>query len=452
MKLHLFKKIIKILTNSPSFVSDKLCIDSTDKDKSIVNLFWLTADRVVRLGLGFVMSILLARHLTISDFGILNYLMSFFVIFATLGSFGVNGIAVKLMTHIKKSNKIITSVLLIYITGIAFSAVIMFMLINIMSPSDTGIKILSLVLSISLLLKPSDVIRFWFESKIMSKFTVFADVSAFILIFLVKIVMIALNAPLVYFVVACFMELLISSLMLYYYFHKKTSVNYVWNYSKKITKLIFTRSWPAAISIISVVIYMKIDQIMIGQILNIESVGIYSAAVIISEGVYFLPVIINQTLRPILFKERKKSYLKFVNHMQSLYKFMVILAILYSILVSLFSENILRVTYGESFMAASDALIIHAWASVFVFLNNTTWTWHISENQQKIASIKLFCGLILNIILNYLLIPLYGITGAAVATILSRVFSSYVMNLFFSNTRQLFFMMSYALILKSKKW
>jgi polysaccharide transporter, PST family len=450
--MNLLKKLSNILRVPFSFVSDELFIGNTDKDRAISNLFWLTIDRVVRLGLGFVMSILLARYLTIADFGILNYLMSFFVIFAALGSFGVNGIAVKLMSYIEKSNKIITSALLIYVAGVTFSAVIMFTLINVMSPNDIEVKLLSLILSISLLLKPSDVIRFWFESQLMSKFTVFSDVSAFIFIFFAKIIMIALNAPLAYFLVACFMELLISSLMLYYYFLKKTNANYVWCYSKKVTKLIFSRSWPVAISVVSIVVYMKIDQVMIGQILNIESVGIYSAAVIISESVYFLPVIINQTLRPILFKERKKSYLKFVNRMQSLYKFMMIFAILYSILISLFSEDILRITYGEGFSAASDALIIHAWASVFVFLNNTTWTWHISENQQKIASIKLFCGLILNIVLNYLLIPLYGITGAAIATILSRAFSSYVMNLFFSNTRQLFFMMSYALILKSKKW
>lgn len=430
-----------------------LRIDQRYKHNVESNLIWLGLDRVVRLGLTFVTSILLARFLSLTDFGTLNYLMSFFVIFAAIGSLGTNGIAVKLMSrNTKYKDKIIISVFLLSLIGYSVSALVMFSTINLFGKTNQNIMVLSAILSSSLLLKSNDALRYWFEAKLKSKFIVLPETFAVGIIFIIKLILIYLNAPLIYFVVSFTIELFISALGMFLIFVKESSSKFNWKYSGNTTVLIFQRSWPIAISIFSIVAYMKIDQIMIGGMLGLEKAGIYSVAVIISESIYFLPVIINQTLRPIFFKDRLTSYSHFMSQLQLAYKFMVILALSYSIFVSFFANVIIRVSYGPDFMMASGVLVIHAWAAVFVFLNNTTWVWHISENKQKLASIKVIFGLILNIVLNYVLIPIYGITGAAIATLISRMFSAYLLNALFKDTRQIFLMMSYALIFRNKKW
>lgn len=433
------------------FVFKRLGIDGRYWDQAGSNFIWLVLDRVVRLGLAFLSGVLLARFLGTTDFGTFSYLMAFFSIFAAIGSLGTNGIAVKLMArNTRFKDKVILSVFVLNFAGYAASGILMFIAINLFGKSDEDFLILSAILSTALLLKSSDALKFWFEARLQSRFVVLPEVLAVVVIFIGKLLLIHFDAPLVLFIVAFLFELLIAAIGVFLLFIREQQNHFRWKYSKITTHLVFRRSWPIAVSIVSTVAYMKIDQIMIGGMIGLEEAGIYSAAVIISESIYFLPIIINQTLRPIFFKERLASYQNFIDYLQSVYIMMTVLAMCYSIFVTFFADEIIAVTYGSEYAAAAGVLMIHAWAAVFVFFNNTTWVWHIAENQQGLASVKVILGLILNVALNLVLIPRFGILGAAVATLVSRMFAAYVVNAFFKETRQLFFMMSYALVFKKK--
>ncbi|MCG8550284.1 MAG: polysaccharide biosynthesis C-terminal domain-containing protein, partial [Desulfobacterales bacterium] len=109
------------------------------------------------------------------------------------------------------------------------------------------------------------------------------------------------------------------------------------------------------------------------------------------------------------------------------------------------SDALILLLFGEEYHLSARVLRIHIWAGIFVFFNNTVWTWYLAKNKQQLANYRIMTGLVLNITLNYWLIPRYGIVGAAWATLVSRCFVAYIGQLFSSETAVLFVMMNKAI-------
>ena len=187
-------------------------------------------------------------------------------------------------------------------------------------------------------------------------------------------------------------------------------------------------------------IYMRIDQVMLKVIVNNEAVGNYAAAAKIAESWYFIPVMISQSLFPAVLNAKKISETKFKERVLHLFSFISLLSLIISIPVSVFSSDIILFLYGEKYKIAGSVLQIYVWAGIFVGINNASWRWHLANNNQSIAFFRLGLGALLNIVLNYIFIPVYGVQGAAIVTIISYCFAVIVGNLFFMQTRELFFL------------
>jgi O-antigen/teichoic acid export membrane protein len=210
-------------------------------------------------------------------------------------------------------------------------------------------------------------------------------------------------------------------------------------------KTLLADSWPLIISSASILIYMKIDQIMLGEMLGDEAVGIYTAAARVSEVWYFIAVAVNASVRPSLIELRQHSTQLFHQRLQKIFNLMVQCSVAMAALIALTAPLLITSLFGNDYFAAVPVLQIHVWAGVFVFLNNAVWAWYIIENKQALANTRILLGLTLNVLLNLLLIPQYGATGAAVATLVSRAFVSYFGQLLSADTRHLFAMMSCSL-------
>jgi len=181
------------------------------------------------------------------------------------------------------------------------------------------------------------------------------------------------------------------------------------------------------LSAIAIMVYLKIDLVMIGQILDDEQVGIYSAAARISEVWYFIPVIIVASLYPSILDAKKFSEDMYYQRLQSLYDFMVWLAISVALIVSFIATPLIDLLFGQAYEMAGDILMVHIWSSIFVFLGVASGKWYLTEGLLIINFQRAFLGALTNILLNFLLIPSYGIHGAAWATVISFALS----NMFF---------------------
>jgi O-antigen/teichoic acid export membrane protein len=185
---------------------------------------------------------------------------------------------------------------------------------------------------------------------------------------------------------------------------------------------------------------MRIDQVMIGSMLDNEAVGIYSVAVKLSETWYFIPMMISTSVFPAILKARKKSQELYLKRIQTLFDAFTWFTIIIALGVSLLSPFIIDILYGDKFASAATVLSIHIWAGVFVFLGVASSKYLIAENITRITFYRTIAGAIINILLNLIFIPTYGIIGVAVATVISYAASAFISNAFYKNSRIIFIM------------
>jgi len=206
------------------------------------------------------------------------------------------------------------------------------------------------------------------------------------------------------------------------------------------TQILLRDSWPLLLSSIAVVVYMKIDQIMLGQMVGDEAVGIYSAAVRVSEVWYFIPTTIVASVFPAILNARSRSKEEYYKKMQQLFDLMLLLSICIALPMTFLSESVVRILFGEAYLAASTVLTIHIWTSIFVFLGVVSSKWFIAEDKQILSLQRTIIGALFNIFLNFLLIPQLGMFGAAFSTLLAQFIVGLLSDIFQKETRSIFIM------------
>jgi len=179
---------------------------------------------------------------------------------------------------------------------------------------------------------------------------------------------------------------------------------------------------------------------MLGQMVGDEAVGIYSAAVRISEVWYFIPMMIVASVFPAILEAKKRSETQYYQRFQHLYDLMVWLSVAVALPMTFLSTPIVTLLFGESFSASGTVLAIHIWAAVFVFLGVASSKWFLAENRQMLNLQRTALGAVVNVVLNFLLIPDYGPVGAAVATVVSQATAAFFFDAVQPVTREMFFM------------
>ena len=206
-----------------------------------------------------------------------------------------------------------------------------------------------------------------------------------------------------------------------------------------LAKSLLNESWPLILSTLSVVIYMRIDQVMLGQIIGVKDVGLYSSATRISEVWYFIPTALVSSLAPTIYAAKKNSSTTiYLGQTERLLSLLSLIAIVIAIPMSFFSGALVNRLFGNDFIGAGQILAIHIWAALFVFMGAGSSPWFIAEGLTSVIFRRTVIGAIINIFLNFWLIPAYGGVGAAIATVVSQAYATFLGNVFSGDTRQIF--------------
>ena len=400
-------------------IKTKIDFSSDSFKKYFANTSWLFSERFLRMGISFVVSIFVVRYLGPKDFGLYSYSLSFFWLFASLSTLGLESITTReIVKHPDKKDEINGTVFYLRIAG-SICAIVLIGITLLLSGEDTFTTILIMILSGSFLFQSFSVIEYYFRGLVQAKYNAYALSASVILASVFKIILILLKAPLIYFVISVVFEYAVLAIGLVgvYQFNKLSIFS--WKYSKTIATSLLKDSWPLALSGIVVMIYMRIDQIMIKNMMSIEAVGYYSVAVRLSEAWYFIPVTLCNSIFPAIVNAKNVSLEFYNNRMQKLYDLLTWLAIGIAIPVTIFSDQIIQLLFGSEFSSASPVLTIYIWAGVAVFLGVASSQYLINENLTKLSFNRNLMGMLLNVILNLILIPNYGIIGAAIATVIS---------------------------------
>ena len=400
--------------------------------KYFKNTSWLFAEKVLRMVVGLFVGIWVARYLEPEQFGLFSYAQSFVGLFSAIAALGLNGIVVReLVKFPEKEKELLGTAFILKVFGAFITLCLLAVAINFTS-NDNNTNILIFIIASAVIFQSFNIIDFYFQAKVMSKYVVFTNSFSLLVSSVVKIVLILNHASVMAFAwVVVFDSIILSFGYLYWYFRvKKEFLLFQIIFDFKLAKSLLKDSWPLIFSSIVIAIYMKIDQVMIKEMLNNEAVGQYAAAVRLSEAWYFIPMVISSSLFPAIINAKKISEKLYYERLQKLYDLMVIVAVSIAIPITFLSDFIVDFLYGNKYNEAGSILMIHIWAGVFVFLGVVSSKWFIAENLQKYSFYRTLSGAVINILLNFILIPKFGVKGAAVATLISQVVASYVFNIF----------------------
>lgn len=384
------------------------------------NSTWLFMDKILRMGVGLLVGVWIARYLGPGRFGLLNYAIAFTSLFGALATFGIDGIVVReLVNSPEKRDEILGSAFVLKLIGASTAFVIVLASISIMRPGETLTFWVVGLSAATFIFQSLNVIDLLFQSRVQSRYTIYAANSAFILFALVKVVLVLIAASLIAFAWASLGEIVFTSLFLLVAYRAQGMNVWVWRSRLHVMRDLLWASWPLMLSGISVMISTRVDQVLIGQMLNDKEVGIYSAAARIAEIWYFIPLGIAGSAFPLLVESKKQSEELYYERLQKLYNVLAMLSIAFALAMTMLSVPIVKLLYGPAYVTASGVLSILIWSGVPVSLGCAWSNWMLLENRTRTMFFVQFSGAAINLILNLLLIPRFGIIGSACATLIS---------------------------------
>jgi PST family polysaccharide transporter len=407
------------------------------RGKALINTYWLILDQVIRMCLGFFILGIITRNIGAYSFGQLNYAIAFVSLFSVLTTLGIDRIIVKEIVEDQK-NYILTlgtSFYLKFFGSFLLIAVSVLTSIFVFGNNQTTTGLI-LIFSFSYIFQTSDVIEFLYQSNLEAKYIVIIKLITFLISSILKVVIVLNTKSILGLASIYLLESILSALFLFILF-KFHHGNFLLSFNTTKAKKLLSEGLPLLFATLFVTIYMKIDQVFLQYYSDSTAVGLYSAAVRVSEIPFFVGTIITTAAFPLVIKAKKLGRIKYVYRFRLLLSVLTYSAFLISITFYIFSDLLISVIFGSSFAAASAILRIHVWSLLFVFIGLAQGIWLIGEGETKLSFAFTVVGALINVILNIILIPIYDGKGAAFATLISYMFAAFLANFFLKKTRVL---------------
>ena len=420
--------------------------------KYFANTSWLLGERGLRMAVSLFVGIYVARYLGPERFGLLSYALSFVGIFVALATLGLDEVVVReLIKTPEQREKILGTSFLLKLVGTLLMWAAILVAIP-LTENDLQTNILIIIIAFGTVFQAFNVIDLNFQAKVKSKYVVHAQFVQLIISSIVKIILVVNEAPLIWFASVYSLDVIVLAMGLVFAYLYNGDNIFSWKWSFETSKYLLHDSWPLILAGVVISVYMKIDQVMIKEMLGAKEVGLYAAAVKLSEAWYFIPMAIASSLFPAIINAKVYQKEVYYQRLQKLYDLMVWIAIAIALPTTFLSTLVVEFLYGKEYLGSSSVLIIHIWTAVFVFLGVASSKYLLAENFIKKTFYRTFIGALLNIIMNYYLIGIIGIQGAAISTLVSHFFAAYFYDIldkdlrimFIMKTKSLFFYSLYA--------
>jgi O-antigen/teichoic acid export membrane protein len=391
----------------------------------LLSTLWLASEKIFSMALVLITTLILARHMGPEVFGQLNYLIAIITLLTPFAAMGLNAIVTReLVLYPQDNDKILGSALGVRLFFATVASAIVFLLSPIFIVSE--LRVAFSLLLVANIFAAFLVFDYWLQAHVANKYAVKARLSVLTLLTCIRVVAVYYDASLTFFVMLAAAEIALTALafLLVYSFKGQGLGKLSFCYAT--AKSLLSQSWWLMLSGIAAIVYLKIDQVMLGQMSSDEQVGIYAVAARLSEVWYFFPVALVSSFFPKLLQEKQTSAINYQQNLQKLCDCLFVIALIIALLVLMFGEPIVVLLFGEAYQAAAVVLAIHIWAGIFIFMRALLSKWLIAENLLRFSLVTQLAGALLNVLANYLLIPEYAAVGAAVATVVSYAVASYI--------------------------
>ncbi|MDD4505430.1 MAG: flippase [Sulfurospirillaceae bacterium] len=406
--------------------------------KYFKNTSWLFGEKILRMTVGLFVGVWVARYLGPEQFGLFSYAQSFVGLFTAIATLGLDSIIVReLVKDASKRDELIGTAFWLKLMGALSVLLFLAIAINFTS-NDVYTNALVFIIASATIFQSFNVIDCYFQSKVLSRYAVFANVFSLLISSVVKIILILNEAPLVAFAWAVFFDSFVLGCGYLYFYIKANSSFSLWQlkFYNMTAQSLLKDSWPLILSGMVLMIQSRIDQVMIKEINNSIEVGYYSVALRLIESLGFIPIMLNNSLFPALVNAKKTSEKLYQMRFLNYYRLSFTLFLLAAIPIYFFSENIIVILFGEAYEPAGILLSLMAIRLFFTNSGVARSSFITIENLFKYSLITMIFGALVNVVLNYYLIPLFYSKGAIVATIISFFVTTFMLDFLYAKTRE----------------
>ncbi|MNJ44333.1 Polysaccharide biosynthesis protein [compost metagenome] len=298
------------------------------------------------------------------------------------------------------------------------------------SAENTIVKIYISIISSGVFFATALISDYFFQANVQAKYSAMCKVAALFIMSVVKLLLIFTQADIFYFVVAALFDHIVLAVFLIIALQKINKLRFFKFFSRSDAKVMLSSAWPMVLTAVASLIYMRIDQIMIRKMLGLQEVGIYSAAVRVYEAWIVFPYIITVSLIPLIVKLKQGGVENYHRRLVQLFRLVIGLSAIAAIAVSLFGESMVVLAFGQAYSEAAPILSVVMWTAVFAAIGSVSARYFNVERMERKIAFRTLLAAALNVLLNLILIPAYGVIGAAFSTLFCTIFANYVMDWF----------------------
>lgn len=421
--------------------------------RAAANFGWLLAERGVRLALSVGVGFLVARHLGPDRLGRLSYCLALTSLAGAFAALGLDAIVRRdLLTQPARTVEILASSAVVrFAAGAGLALLVLAFALT--HGSDSGVERRLLAILAVTVLQPAFLVpEIWLQTQLQARYSVWAQTAALVASAGVRVALIVLDAPLAAFAGAVVLEFALTALG-FHVVSRRAGLRFRWSAASRAeARRLLRESWPLLFAGIAVVFYMKIDEVMLRHLAGPTAVGVYAAATRLTEIWFFVPAALGASVLPALLRARERGEAAYQQRLQQYFDLSAGLAYALALPIALAAPGLVRLAYGPEFAGAAPIVVVHVWSSVFVFLGVARGQWLVGEGLQKFYLVTTAAGAVVNVALNWVLIPRWGGLGAAWATVVSFGVAAWVASYFHREVRATAAMQTRALLIPLTGW
>lgn len=396
------------------------------------NIAWLLSDKVFKLSLGLFVTLVIANSMGSELFGHYNYILSIWFLMIPFATLGMDNNLTK--EFVRSKNKVVFTnaiVIKLLLSVIIFIIPFFIYLVN----SDDVFLYVAAV-NVSYIFKSSDVIRYYWESKLENKLNAIIESITFFVANALKLYVVLYIPDVFYLIVIVLLEAVIYAMLVFFtYKMNKLDLFDLGSFDFKYVSKLIKQSLPLMLSTLSVVIYMKSDQLMLAYLSDYQQVAIMSLAVKFSQSWYFIPT----SIITVLFTGIAIKYnngISMTRELTNIYSMLNLVSLFAILLMFIFVKYFSSFMVNSEYNGVQNVLLVHMFGGFFVCINTLrSRVFSLKENQKYVLYLTML-GAFLNVILNLIFIPKFSAIGAAYSTLISQACVCFIFPLFFKKIRR----------------
>jgi len=421
-------------------------------NRVVKNASYLVLGKVVQMVFGLIVGILTARYLGPSNYGLISYANAYVAFFSSICTLGINSVIVKeFIDHPGEEGKVIGTTLGLRAVSSILSSIAIVGIVCIVDAGEWVTIAVVALASIGMVFHIVETFNYWFQSRLESKVTATAALCAYIISAAYKVLLLITGKSVQYFALVSSLDYVCLGALLLYQYKKHNGGKL--SFSTEYGKELFDRSKHFILAGLMVSIYGQTDKLMLKQMIGEAEIGYYATATsICGMWCFVLSAIIDSVYPSIMEAAKAKNEVLFYKRNVQLYAIVFYISTFVSICFTLLAEVVIRILYGATYMPAAAPLRIITWYTAFSYLGVARNAWVVAKDKQRYLFGIYAASALVNVVLNCLLIPSLGSSGAAIASLAAQIFTTLVVPFFIKGMKENSMMILDAIMLKGILW